>query len=480
MCAEDAGIRHNIGGSQTLTHQQSGACECFEPTLGTETSLTSLQHARLPYAKLSNNLSIIRRRLDRPLALSEKILYSHLCEPDVQPLERGKSFLKLNPDRAACHDATATMALLQFISAGLQKTALPTSVHSDHLIVAEKGDLADLENAMEQYREVYNFLSSASKRYQIGFWKPGSGIIHTIIFENYAFPGGLIIGTDSHTPNAGGMGMMGIGVGGSDAVDAMAGMPWELQCPKICGVRLTGQLQPWASSKDIILKLAGILTVSGGKGKVIEFFGPGTETLGATAMATVCNMSAEIGSTSCIFPFSPAMTRYLTATGRDYIANAARNHAGLLVADAGSEAFYDEIIEIDLSTLEPHINGPFTPDLSHPLSQFSTDVENSTWPQQLSYAMVGSCTNSSYQDLKKVAKMVRQAADAGMKPKTPMFITAGSEKIRATVEKDGILQELEAAGAVVLSSSCGPCVGQWNRTDVGKVGRRVILPIDSC
>ncbi|GME37050.1 uncharacterized protein LTHEOB_3320 [Neofusicoccum parvum] len=309
------------------------------------------------------------------------------------------------------------MALLQFISAELPEVQLPVTIHGDHLIVAEKGAKQDLENAKQQYREVYEFLASASARYNIGFWKPGSGIIHTILFENYAFPGGLIIGTDSHTPNAGGMGMLGIGVGGSDAVDAMAGMPWELQCPKVMGVRLTGKLSGWASSKDIILKLAGIVSVSGGKSKIVEFFGPGTETLGATAMATVCNMSAEIGSTSCIFPFSDAMARYLSATKRDFIADAARSNMGLLRADEGSERYYDEIIEIGLDTLEPHINGPYTPDLSHPLSKFSNEVKGSEWPKELSHAMVGSCTNSSYEDLKKASELVRQAETAGLKPK---------------------------------------------------------------
>ncbi|KAH0362592.1 hypothetical protein KCU65_g7905, partial [Aureobasidium melanogenum] len=402
------------------------------------------------------------------MTLSEKILYSHLCEPDSQELVRGKSYLRLNPDRAACHDATATMAMLQFISAGLPKTALPTSIHSDHLIVAEKGAEADLINAKSQYREVYDFLSSVSSKYNIGFWKPNSGIIHTIIFENYAFPAGLIIGTDSHTPNAGGMGMMGIGVGGADAVDAMAGIPWELQCPKITGVRLTGKLQGWASSKDIILKLAGILSVSGGMGKIIEFFGPGTKTLSATAMATVCNMSAEIGSTSCLFPHSEAIDRYLNATGRDYIAQAANRNSNLVRADQGSEDFYDEVIEIDLSTLEPHINGPFTPDLSHPLTEFAANVEGSTWPANISHAMVGSCTNSSYEDLHKAVNIVRQANKAGLKPKVPLFVTAGSEKIHATVAAENVMDDFEAAGATILSNSCGPCVGQWNRTEVAK------------
>ncbi|KAB2576857.1 putative aconitate hydratase [Lasiodiplodia theobromae] len=360
------------------------------------------------------------------------------------------------------------MALLQFISAGLPEAQLPVTIHGDHMIMAEKGAGPDLENAKREHREVYAFLASACAKYNMGFWRPGSGIIHTILLENYAFPGGLMIGTDSHTPNAGGLGMLGIGVGGSDAVDAMAGMPWELQCPKVMGVRLTGKLQGWASSKDIILKLAGIVSVSGGKGKIVEFFGPGTETLGATAMATICNMSAEIGSTSCIFPYSDAMARYLSATKRDFVADAAKNNMGLLRPDEGSDKYYDEVIEIDLDTLEPHINGPYTPDLSHPLSKFPTEVEGSEWPKELSHAMVGSCTNSSWEDLKKASELIRQAESAGLKPKVPFFVTAGSEQVRATVERDGILSAFQEAGAVLLSNSCGPCVGQWNRTEVKK------------
>ncbi|KAJ4004026.1 hypothetical protein NW766_011882 [Fusarium irregulare] len=364
------------------------------------------------------------------------------------------------------------MALLQFISAGLPRVQVPTSVHSDHLIVAEYGAEQDLDRASKDHREVYAFLSSAAKKYGIGYWKAGAGIIHTTIFENYAFPGGLFIGTDSHTPNAGGMGTLGIGVGGSDAVDAMAGMPWELVCPKVLGVRLTGQLSGWSSSKDIICKLAGILTVSGGKGKVIEFFGPGTETLGATAMATVCNMSAEVGSTSCIFPYSQAMARYLSATRRGDIARYADSFTeSLLTADRGSEEYYDEVIEIDLSTLEPHINGPFTPDLSHPLSEFKHHVQESSWPSKISQSMVGSCTNSSYEDLEKVYNLVMQAKKAGMpRPKTPFMVSPGSEQIRATAEKSGILPALREAGAIVLSNSCGPCVGQWDRKDVDVAG----------
>ncbi|KAF2193960.1 aconitase-domain-containing protein [Zopfia rhizophila CBS 207.26] len=427
----------------------------------------------LDYASQVARLEAVKSGSPRRLTLTEKLLYSHLIiSPEhrwtLDSIHRGKTSLRLRPDRVACHDATATMALLQFISAGLPKVAIPTTVHSDHLIVARNGAEDDLKRAELEYREVYEFLSSAAKKYGIGFWRPGSGIIHTTIFENYTFPGGLIIGTDSHTPNAGGMGMLGIGVGGSDAVDAMAGMPWELQCPKVVGIRLTGRLSGWASSKDIICKLAGILTVSGGKGKVIEFFGPGTQTLGATAMATVCNMSAEIGSTSCIFPYSEFMSRYLSATKRADIASLADIYKDiLLTADEGSEQHYDEIIDLDLDTLEPHINGPFTPDLSHPLSQLKVAVSRSDWPVKVSHAMVGSCTNSSYEDLEKTKQLVNQAKSAGLhRVTTPFMVTPGSETIRATAEADGILQVLRDAGAVVLSNSCGPCVGQWDRTDV--------------
>ncbi|KAL0934881.1 aconitate hydratase [Colletotrichum truncatum] len=430
----------------------------------------------LDYEHRLRTLRDVQKSNKRPLTLSEKVLYSHLIPGEngwvLDEIKRGKTILRLRPDRVACHDATATMALLQFISAGLPRVRVPTSVHSDHLIVAEKGDEEDLKRAASDHREVYNFLSSATKKYGIGYWKPGAGIIHTTIFENYAFPGGLMIGTDSHTPNAGGMGMFGIGVGGADAVDAMSGMPWELACPQVVGVRLTGKLQGWSSSKDIICKLAGILTVSGGKGKIIEFFGPGTETLGATAMATVCNMSAEIGSTSCVFPYSEAMARYLAATKREDVAKYANSFKQvLLTADEGSDRFYDDIIEIDLSTLEPHINGPFTPDLAHPLSQFKDHISESSWPTELSCSLVGSCTNSSYEDLEKVRNLVVQAKEAGLeRTKTPFLVSPGSEQIRATAEKEGILETLRQAGATVLSNSCGPCVGQWDRKDVDVKG----------
>ncbi|KAF9696106.1 hypothetical protein EKO04_006231 [Ascochyta lentis] len=434
--------------------------------------------APLDYDCQISQLEAVKYGSRRPLTLTEKLLYSHLYKTQdhgwrLDEIRRVETLLHLRPDRVACHDATATTALLQFISAGLPKVQIPTTVHSDHLVVSRDGAEEDLKRGRIEHQEVYAFLSSAAKKYGIGWWKPGAGIIHTTILEYYAFPGGLIIGTDSHTPNAGGTGMLGIGVGGSDAVDAMAGMPWELMCPKVVGVRLTGELNGWTSTKDIICKLAGILTVSGGKGKVIEFFGPGCASLGATAMATVCNMSAEIGSTSCIFPYSESMGRYLSATKREGIAQEATRYKNiLLTADEGSEHHYDDIIEIDLDALEPHVNGPFTPDLSHPLSQLKEAVHNSDWPVEISHAMVGSCTNSSYEDLHKTFQLVSQAKAAGLsRVKTPFMISPGSEDIRATVEAEGILQSLRDAGALILSNTCGPCVGQWDRTDVDVKGR---------
>ncbi|KAJ5714846.1 uncharacterized protein N7483_012027 [Penicillium malachiteum] len=407
------------------------------------------------YEKQIANLKSLKETCRRPLTLTEKLLYSHLITDDARNcnldhVERGKTVLEIRPDRVACHDATATMALLQFISAGLPRVMAPTTVHGDHLIVSEKGAEEDLRRAKLEHAEVYEFLSSASKKYGIGFWKPGSGIIHTVIFENYAVPGG-----------------------GSDAVDAMSGMPWELIAPKVIGVRLTGELQGWATTKDIICKLAGILTVSGGKGSVIEFFGPGTKTMGATAMATICNMSAEIGSTSCIFPYAESMGRYLSATSRHDVAREAfRVKDIFLTADEGSHNYYDRVIEIDLSSLEAHVNGPFTPDLAHSISELGKAVHENGWPVELSHAMVGSCTNSSYEDLEKCKQLVLQARFAGLsKFKTSFLLTPGSERVRATAEEDGILHELREAGAVVLSSSCGPCVGSWDRKDVDVKGK---------
>lgn len=422
----------------------------------------------MPYAHLQNQLVQVRRRINRPLTLSEKILYSHLCDPLNQEIDPGKSFLKLYPDRVAVHDANATMALLQFMSAGINKVAIPTTIHTDHLTMAEKGAEEDLAAAKIKHKEVFEFLGSASAKYGIGFWKPGSGIIHTILFEKYTFPGGLLVGTDSHTPNAAGMAMLGIGVGGSDGVDAMAGLQWELPCPKVLGVRLTGRLKGWASSKDIICKLAGLVSVTGGKGKVVEFFGPGIDGLGATAMATIGNMSAEVGATSCLFPYTDSMCRYLNVTQRSDIADAAKQNLDLLMPDQDCSSYYDDIVEIDLDTLEPQINGPFTPDLSHRLSDLGLAVKENQWPGKLSAALVGSCTNSSYEDLMKVSDLIKQAESAGLKPKVPFFVSTGSDQIRATAEDAGFLGTMRTAGATVLSSSCGPCVGQWNRPDIPK------------
>uniref|UniRef100_A0A7S1XGE9 Aconitate hydratase, mitochondrial n=2 Tax=Compsopogon caeruleus TaxID=31354 RepID=A0A7S1XGE9_9RHOD len=417
------------------------------------------------YRRTAETLDGVRKTLDRPLTLSEKVLYGHLEDPTVKVF-RGETYLKLFPDRVAMQDATAQMATLQFISAGLPKTAVPTTVHCDHLIAAQVGAEEDLRRAREENKEVYEFLSSASKKYGMGFWKPGSGIIHQIVLENYAFPGCLMIGTDSHTPNAGGLGAVAIGVGGADAVDVMAGLPWELKAPKVIGVKLTGKLSNWASPKDVILKVAGILTVKGGTGAIVEYFGPGVETMSCTGMATICNMGAEIGATTSIFPFNSRMGDFLRATQRANIASLADTFKENLIAD--ENAVYDQIIEIDLSTLEPHINGPFTPDLAHPLSEFATAVRENGWPEELTVGLIGSCTNSSYEDMSRAASVVSQALEHGVKVKSAFNVTPGSEQIRATISRDGILQTFEEAGGTVLANACGPCIGQWNRTDIPK------------
>lgn len=418
------------------------------------------------YKKMSENLDIVRARLNRPLAYAEKILYSHLDDPHGQEIERGSSYLKLRPDRVACQDATAQMAILQFMSAGMPSVQTPTTVHCDHLIEAQLGGDKDLARANEINKEVYDFLSSACAKYNIGFWKPGSGIIHQIVLENYAFPGGLMIGTDSHTPNAGGLGIAAIGVGGADAVDVMAGLPWELKAPKVIGVKLTGQMSGWTSPKDIILKVAGLLTVKGGTGAIIEYHGPGTDTLSCTGMGTICNMGAEIGATTSLFPFNDRMYDYLQATKRQHIGDFSREYAKELREDPGAE--YDQLIEINLSELEPHINGPFTPDLATPISQFKKAVEDNKWPEELKVGLIGSCTNSSYEDMSRAASIARDALNHGIKAKSLFTVTPGSEQIRATIERDGQLQTLEEFGGVVLANACGPCIGQWDRKDVKK------------
>nr|CAA76360.1 aconitate hydratase [Piromyces sp. E2] len=424
------------------------------------------QNNFIQYEKMAENIKIVRERLNRPLTYAEKIVYGHLADPKNQDIERGKSYLNLHPDRVACQDATAQMALLQFMSAGLPTVAVPTTVHCDHLIQAQVGAESDLPRAKEINKEVYDFLSSCSAKYGIGFWKPGSGIIHQIVLENYAYPGGMMIGTDSHTPNAGGLGMIAVGVGGADAVDVMAGIPWELKCPKIIGVKLTGKRNGWTSPTDIILKVAGILTVKGGTGAIVEYFGEGVESISCTGMATICNMGAEIGATTSVFPFNERMEEYLKATGRSEIAELAKQYKDLLKADEGCH--YDQIIEINLSELEPHINGPFTPDLATPLSEFKNAVEKNGWPEELKVGLIGSCTNSSYEDMCRVSSLIKQALDNGVPAKSKFIITPGSEQIRATIAKDGQMELMKKVGGVVLANACGPCIGQWDRKDIKK------------
>ncbi|CAG8486334.1 8866_t:CDS:2 [Ambispora leptoticha] len=408
-----------------------------------------------------------------PLTLSEKIVYGHLDDPVNQEIIRGKSYLNLRPDRVACQDATAQSVLLQFISAGIPKVAVPMSIHCDHLIEAEAGGDKDLARDKEVNKEVYDFMATGSAKYDIGFWRPGSGIIHQIILENYAFPGGLMIGTDSHTVNAGGLGMVAVGVGGADAVDVMAGIPWELKCPNILGVKLIGKLSGWTTPKDVILKLTGLLTVKGGTGSIVEYFGPGVESLSCTGMATICNMGAEIGATTSIFPFNSRMGDFLRATRRGEIAAYAESFAHNLRADEG--AHYDQVIEINLSELEPHINGPFTPDLATPLSKFKDAVEANNWPSEIKVGLIGSCTNSSYEDMSRSASIAKEALAHGLKAKSLFTITPGSEQIRATIARDGQEEVLKNVGGLVLANACGPCIGQWKRQDVQKGEKNTII-----
>jgi len=424
------------------------------------------------YAAVSERLATVRRRLDRPLTYAEKALLGHLADPENARLEPGKSYIELRPDRVAMQDATAQMALLQFISSGRDTTAVPTTVHCDHLIQAYQGASADMETAQVTNREVYDFLRTASARYGIGFWGPGAGIIHQVVLEQYAFPGGMMIGTDSHTPNAGGLGMFACGVGGADAVDVMAGFPWEVLHPKLVGVRLTGSLSGWTAPKDVILKVCEQLTVKGGTNRVVEYFGPGTRSLSCTGKGTITNMGAELGATTSIFPWDERMELYLKSTGREALADLASRNAELLQADPevedDPERFFDEIIEIDLSALEPHVVGPHTPDLARPVSRMAEDVRGQGYPAKLTSSLIGSCTNSSYEDLSRAADVARQAAAHGAKAKTKLWCTPGSEQIHQTIRRDGQLEELEAIGAVVLANACGPCIGQWKRDDVRK------------
>ncbi|HNQ12209.1 MAG TPA: aconitate hydratase [Bacteroidia bacterium] len=427
-----------------------------------------LEMIKSAYASMTTKVEAARQILGKPLTLTEKILYTHLA--DALPNEaygRGVSYVDFNPDRVAMQDATAQMALLQFMQAGRDKVAVPSTVHCDHLIQAKAGAASDLTTALDKNKEVYDFLSSVSNKYGIGFWKPGAGIIHQVILENYAFPGGLMIGTDSHTVNAGGLGMIAIGVGGADACDVMAGLPWELKFPKLIGVKLTGKLSGWASSKDVILKVAGVLTVKGGTDHILEYFGPGALSLSCTGKGTICNMGAEIGATTSVFGYDQKMAEYLRGTNRSAIADAADKIGKHLTGDpevyANPEKYFDQVIEINLSELEPHINGPFTPDLAWPLSKFADAVKENNWPEKLEVGLIGSCTNSSYEDISRAASVAKQAMDKGLKAKSEYTITPGSEMVRYTVERDGFLKVFEEIGGTVLANACGPCIGQWAR-----------------
>ncbi|HYM11803.1 MAG TPA: aconitate hydratase [Bryobacterales bacterium] len=424
------------------------------------------------YRRMEQNLAVVRRRLGRPVTFAEKVMYAHLDDPDGQDLTAGESYLMLRPDRVAMQDATAQMALLQFSLAGRDTVAVPTTVHCDHLIQARVGAQPDTQFAIVENNEVYEFLRASSAKYGIGFWKPGSGIIHQVVLENYAFPGGLMIGTDSHTPNAGGLGMFASGVGGADAVDVMAGFPWEVKSPTLIGVHLTGELSGWTSPKDVILYLCGVLTVKGGTNRVIEYFGPGARAISCTGKGTITNMGAELGATTSIFPYDERMAVYLRATRRAALAELAEKHAGLLRADPeverNPEKFFERIVEVDLSKLEPYVVGPHTPDLARPVSQLAADVAAHHYPDKISVALIGSCTNSSYEDISRAADVAEQARAHGAKMKIPFLVTPGSEQIRSTIERDGQIAKLEAIGATVLANACGPCIGQWKRQEVGK------------
>jgi len=432
------------------------------------------------YSQMAERVDQARELVGRPLTLSEKILYSHLWDgKSNKAFTRGKDYVDFAPDRIACQDATAQMALLQFMQAGKPKVAVPTTVHCDHLIQAKSGAVADLKVANATSEEVFNFLESVSNKYGIGFWKPGAGIIHQVVLENYAFPGGMMIGTDSHTVNAGGLGMLAIGVGGADAVDVMAGMAWELKFPKLIGVKLTGNISGWTSAKDVILKVAGILTVKGGTGAIVEYFGEGALNLSCTGKGTICNMGAEIGATTSTFGYDASMERYLRATDRNDVADAANEVKAHLTADpevyAQPEKYFDEIIEIDLNTLKPHLNGPFTPDLATPVGELGEKAKANDWPLKVDWGLIGSCTNSSYEDLTRAASIAKQAIDKKIKPKSDFGINPGSEQIRFTAERDGLLQIFEEVGATIFTNACGPCIGQWDRSDLKGYEKNTIV-----
>ena len=423
------------------------------------------------YSKFPERVDKAREIVGKPLTLSEKILYSHLWDgTPSKAFQRGKDYVDFAPDRIACQDATAQMALLQFMQAGKDKVAVPTTVHCDHLIQAKDGAVPDLIRANESSNEVFHFLESVSNKYGIGFWKPGAGIIHQVVLENYAYPGGMMIGTDSHTVNAGGLGMVAVGVGGADAVDVMAGMPWELKFPKLIGVKLTGSLNGWTASKDVILKVAGILTVKGGTGAIVEYFGPGAKNLSCTGKGTICNMGAEIGATTSTFGYDDAMERFLRATDRSEIADEANKIREYLTGDPevyeNPEQYFDQVIEINLSELRPHLNGPFTPDLATPVGELGAKARENDWPINVMWGLIGSCTNSSYEDLTRAASIAQQAIDKKLKPKSDFGINPGSEQIRFTAERDGLLEVFEDLGATIFTNACGPCIGQWDRSDV--------------
>lgn len=431
------------------------------------------------YTEMADKQNAAKKILGRSLTLAEKILYSHLWETPTREYVRGKDYVDLAPDRVAMQDATAQMALLQFMHAGRDSAAVPSTVHCDHLIQAQVGAEDDLNRAKDENKEVYDFLESISKKFGVGFWKPGAGIIHQVVLENYAFPGGMMIGTDSHTPNAGGLGMIAIGVGGADAVDVMAGMPWELKWPKLIGVKLTGKMNGWTSPKDVILKVAGILTVKGGTGAIVEYFGEGADSISATGKGTICNMGAEIGATTSIFGFDNKMADYLRSTERADVAEMAEQNMALLRSDedvyANPDKYFDQVIEINLNELEPHLNGPFTPDLAWPISKMKEAVKEKDYPSKISVALIGSCTNSSYEDIDRAASIARQAMSKGLKAKSQFTITPGSEQVRATIERDGQLKTLTDVGGVVLANACGPCIGMWKRMDNENGERNTIV-----
>jgi len=439
-----------------------------------------LEMIKAVYSRFPERVAAARKIVNKPLTLSEKILYTHLTEGNATiAYERGSAYVDFAPDRVAMQDATAQMALLQFMQAGRPKVAVPSTVHCDHLIAAENGAKSDLAFATEESKEVFDFLASVSNKYGIGFWKPGAGIIHQVVLENYAFPGGMMIGTDSHTVNAGGLGMLAIGVGGADACDVMAGLPWELKFPKLIGVKLTGKLGGWTSAKDVILKVAGILTVKAGTGAVVEYFGEGATSMSCTGKGTICNMGAEIGATTSTFGYDDSMERYLRATGRADVAELANKIREHLTADAecyaNPELYFDQVIEINLDELEPHLNGPFTPDLATPISKMKEAAAANNWPTKIEVGLIGSCTNSSYEDISRAASLAKQAAEKGLKPKSEYTITPGSETVRYTIEKDGLLEIFDKIGAKVFANACGPCIGMWNRVGAEKQERNTIV-----